>query len=258
MANAKDTLRSVLVVIATAVTIALNVLASMGKLNGVLTNEVSDKYPTVITPAGFAFTIWALIYTGLAVFSIYQLLPSKAEKYRGVRTLYIVSCVLNCGWILAWHNYAVGIAAVLIVILAAVLVMIARSFAGDAGSLAEAVLTKAIFGIYAGWVSAAALVNLIVFAKFEGIEMSSLMWNLIGMLCLAIAAAFAVMARLKLRNYFFPLSIAWAATGIAVKQTGNTAIIVTSAFCVIVSLVASVSFVLEGETFPRNTDSNAN
>ena len=59
-----DRIRSFLVLAATLGVIGFNALASMGYVNGVTPGEISDNYPTSITPAGYAFSIWSLIYLG--------------------------------------------------------------------------------------------------------------------------------------------------------------------------------------------------
>ena len=102
-----EKIRQVLVIIATIGTIIFNWLAATGVLGGVATNVISDKYPTNITPAGYAFAIWSLIYLGLIVFSIYQALPKNAERFRSLRTVYILSCVFNCAWLYFWHQEAI-------------------------------------------------------------------------------------------------------------------------------------------------------
>ena len=57
-------------------------------------------------------------------------------------------------------------------------------------------------------------------------------------------ATAAVLVRFKLTNYFYPLAVAWALTAIAVKQSGQTSVVVASAFGVIACLIASLSFVM--------------
>ena len=64
-----DKFRAALVLAATLGTIAFNWLAAVGRIGGVTPDEVSAKFPTPITPAGYAFSIWSLIYVGLLVFS---------------------------------------------------------------------------------------------------------------------------------------------------------------------------------------------
>ena len=126
--NSQDRIRSVLVLIATIATITFNLLAAGGYVNGVSPDMISNKYPTVITPAGYAFTMWSLIYVGIIAFSVYQLLPNQLARFRSVRTLYVISCLLNCAWIYFWHREQIAISFGLIVALCLTLVLILRNF----------------------------------------------------------------------------------------------------------------------------------
>src|SRR5688572_30707091 len=141
-----DRFRSYLVPLATLGTIAFNWLAAAGRVNGVTPSEISDKYPTPITPAGYAFSIWSLIYVGLIAFSIYQLLPKNAARFRNVRSLYILTCALNCGWIYMWHSDQIAICLVLIFLLAVCLFLINLSLRNTDG-MGEYWFAKAPFGI---------------------------------------------------------------------------------------------------------------
>lgn len=239
-----DRMRSILVVVAAIGTIAFNALASTGYINSVTPEIISGKYPTVLTPAGYAFSIWSVIYIGVLAFSIYQLLSINLVRLRAVRSLFIVSCALNCGWIYFWHREQIGVCLILIVALTGVLMLILRNLSQTKGGISS-LFTHAVFGVYAGWVTAASLVNAMVYLKYIDAAFSDTAWNFIGVLSLASAAALAVLVRFKLQNYLYPLAIAWAATAIAVNQSGNTAIVVAAAICVIVCLVMAVSFVMD-------------
>ena len=243
-----DRMRSVLVLVATIATIAYNGLAAAGQVNGVTPAVVSNRYQTVLTPAGYAFSIWSLIYIGLVAFSIFQLLPRNAERFRNVRTFYIISCVLNCAWIYFWHHDQIAVCLVLIAALLGTLLIVIKRLAPDTEP-GGALFAKVPIGIYAGWVTAASLVNLVVLLTYLGAQFGVQMWNAIGVTLILLAAAVGVVVRLWLKNYVFPMSIAWAATAIAVKQSGNTAIVASAAICVIVSLIATLSFVMDQKTF---------
>lgn len=244
MPNTQDRMRSILLLVATVGTIVFNGMAASGYIGGVTPEVISDKYPTVLTPAGYAFSIWSLIYLGLIGFSIYQMLPRQLVRFRSVRSLYVITCVLNCSWIYFWHYdqiaFCLGLIFALLVTLIAILYQLHRS--RDTGG---AVLTTAVFGIYAGWVTAATLVNFSILLKSQDLEISSLVWNIIGVLAILLAGGLGVLVRFKLRNFLYPLAIAWAATAIAVKQSGNTAIVVAASACVIVCLVMAISFVMD-------------
>lgn len=238
-----DRLRSILVLAATAGTAAFNWLAAAGRINGVTPQQVSDQYPTPITPAGYAFSIWSPIYLGLLAFSIYQLLPAHTAKFRNFRSLYITACALNCAWIFFWHGHQIAMSFIIIVALLAVLLVINIKIR-EWHSLAEFWLVNAPFGIYFGWVTAAAFVNLAALLVNWKVEMSASVGTFLGVVLILLAAALGVAVRKWLTNYFYPLAIAWALTAIAVKQSGHTLIVVAAAIGVIACLIASLSFVM--------------
>src|SRR5690606_16448353 len=39
--------------------------------------EVSEMYPSLFTPSGYAFSIWGIIYISFLVYGVIQLLPSN-------------------------------------------------------------------------------------------------------------------------------------------------------------------------------------
>ena len=70
--------------------------------------EISDKYPTYLTPAPYAFSIWGLIYFFLAVFAIYQIRAKSFENElinRGYWLLVPVNALANIGWVYTWVMY---------------------------------------------------------------------------------------------------------------------------------------------------------
>ena len=242
-ASLNDRFRSFLVPLATLGTIAFNWLAAVGRVNGVSPSEISDKYPTPITPAGYAFSIWTLIYVGLIAFSIYQLTPAATARFRNLRSLYIMTCALNCAWIYLWHSDQIAICFVLIVLLAAVLFFINLKLR-ETDSLKEFWYAKAPFSIYFGWVTAAALVNFAVLLVHWNVAISTTAWMWLGIGLILLAAALGVFIRIRLVSYLYPLAIAWALTGIGVKQSGQTLIVVATAVGTIACLIATLSFVV--------------
>src|SRR5829696_4204210 len=136
-----DRMRSFLVLAATIGVIVFNWLAATGRL-GSDTAAISAKYPTLVTPAGYAFSIWGLIYVGLLAFSVYQLLPANLARFRGVRSFYIFSCALNCAWLYFWHRDQIVICFAIILSLAITLLVICYQLR-DAESMRETWAAKA-------------------------------------------------------------------------------------------------------------------
>ena len=56
---------------------------SMTGIFGLTNGEVSAKYQTIITPAGWAFSIWGIIFTGELAFVVAQCFSSVACRSRG-------------------------------------------------------------------------------------------------------------------------------------------------------------------------------
>ena len=245
-------MRSLLVPAATAGVIAFNWLAATGRLGGVDTGEISDKYSTLITPAGYAFSIWSLIYIGLIAFSVYQALPANIARFRPLRTPYIFTCALNCAWLYFWHEEQIVLCFVIILALALTLLFI-NFIMREPESLADRWLVKVPFELYFGWVTAATLVNFAIMLKFLRVDLSSTANTVLGVFLILLAAGLAVIVRARLAAYVYPIAIAWALTGIAVKQSGQTAIVAAAAAGVVACLIASLSFVLN----MRSTDTPA-
>ena len=57
-------------------TVIFNALTAAGKI-GKSQKELSDKYPTLLTPPGYAFSIWGVIYFFWAVSVLLQLAPDR-------------------------------------------------------------------------------------------------------------------------------------------------------------------------------------
>lgn len=238
-----DRLRSILVLAATLGMIGFNWMAATGRLGGVQTNDISDKYPTLVTPAGYAFSIWSLIYLGMIAFSIYQMLPANVARFRPVRSLYIFSCALNCAWLYFWHEDQIIICFFILLALCITLFFINAIFRRPE-SLVDAWIAKAPFEIYFGWTTAAMLINFAIMLKSVGIPESPGAEKLLAITLILIAGGLAILLRLKLVNYFYPIAIAWALTAIAVKQSGQTLIVTAAALGVVACLIASLSFVM--------------
>src|SRR5215813_359144 len=196
--NSSDRLRSVLVMLAAAFTIAFNGLAASGYLNGVTPQEISARYPTILTPAAYAYSIWSLIYVGMAAFALIQLLPANLERFRIVRTPFIASCALNCGWTTFWLRDQPGICLVIIIALAFVLMLMMAQLAS--ADTAGTRVAKAAFGLYGGWVTVAALVNLFVALAASGISFTPSTVSVLAVAAIAAATAIAVLVVWKFRN----------------------------------------------------------
>jgi len=155
-----------------------------------------------------------------------------------------VACILHGGWVYFWVYDQIVISFVLIILLGVCLFLINR-FMRTSKSPGEYWLVNGPFGIYFGWVTALMLVNFAVLLVSWNVQISQSAWNTIAVIIVLLAGFLGVFMRIRLANYFYPVAIAWALTAIAVKQSGNTPIVLASAISVIGCLIAALSFVLK-------------
>jgi benzodiazapine receptor len=217
------------IVVAFVVVIVVNGMANGIPLGGQNTGEISAKYPSLFTPAGFTFSIWGLIYTLLLAFVIWQALPGQRnnKKIASISTLFIANCAANAAWIFAWHYDLLWLSLLLMGCILLTLVQIYRALeaAGPAASIVEWFLLHLPFSIYTGWITVATIANIScvqVAMGWDSAGLSQLDWTLLK---LAIAGAIGATVIIRKGDIAYVLVIAWAAYGIASKQTGMPEIV---------------------------------
>ena len=110
-------------IIALLITITVNYLSSTGIFNGVTVADISDQYHNYFTPAGYAFSIWGVIYLGLVAFVFYTSKSlfleddSNDEVVLKVGWWFVLSCVANSLWIVFWVNNVLWITVILMLFL---------------------------------------------------------------------------------------------------------------------------------------------
>jgi len=151
--------------------IAANWAANALPLNGNTTGQLSNMYPNYFVPAGYAFSIWGLIYLFALGFVVYGFMrdgvgeqentPPPAVQRIGWKWLLI--CAINVGWIFAWHYRLVEVSVVLMLAYLTTLSFIFLSLRENNRSQPatgkEAWLAWMPFGIHLGWICVATVAN---------------------------------------------------------------------------------------------------
>ncbi len=156
-------IRDFLPLLATLGVIAVNAAANLLPINGYTTGQLSALYPTGFTPAGWAFSIWSLIYLGLLALSVVAAFggESARARVRHILPWYLVNAAGNVGWIFAWHHREVALSvALMLVILASLVAMTAKLRRMPAASRTAFWTIDAPLRLYFGWITAATLVNI--------------------------------------------------------------------------------------------------
>ncbi len=230
-------------IVAFVVTITVNVLAgSTTLLNGVTSGEVSDLYPTLVTPAGFTFSVWGVIYMFLLVFIVYQALPKNRDKpFLGqIGLLFALSGAFNVSWLFLWHYRMVTYSLVLMFALLATLILIylRLGIGKTAVSLKEMVLVQMPFSVYLGWISIATIANVsvaFVAAGWGGGGIEPSTWAVV-IICVALLLSLAMLA--TRRDIAYSFVVIWALVGILEKQSENPSIVFASEIGIVLLFVA--------------------
>jgi benzodiazapine receptor len=236
-------------IVAFVLTVIVNSLAgSTTLLGGVNTAEISDSNPTLITPAGYVFSIWGIIYVLLGVFVIFQALPSQKEKEytKKIGWLFILSSVLNIVWLLLWQFEILSVSVVLMFLLLASLIAIylRLNIGKSAVSLREKLAVQLPFSVYLGWITIASIANVSVFLvseNWDGFGISAETW---ATLIIIVALVITLLVLATRRDIAYGLVIVWALLGIAVNQSGNQNIVTLTEASAIIVLLALAAVVL--------------
>lgn len=186
--------------------------------------ELSEKYQTIITPKGTAFSIWAIIFLFQGIFTIIQMMPSFRSRplvQDGVSFWYMITCYTQIGWTFAFAFEVNELALVfMFLIWISLMALIISQYYVELDSetskcfsmkgLVEFWLLKFPFCIHGGWITAASALNVCVIAV--DYQASAATQLAIGIICLAVLHAISVwhLFGYKRPNYTIPCVLVWA------------------------------------------------
>jgi hypothetical protein len=243
-ATGLDRVRQVSVTVAEILCV-VGTLVGVGLLGGTRVQESAggalSAEATRIAPAGPAFSIWSVIYVGLAAYTVWQWLPSSVtERTRSTGWLAAVSMLLNAGWLLVTQQGWIWASVVVIVALALVLGELLRRLTRQpAGGVTERVVVDWTFGLYLGWVAVATCANVTAALVASGVRPSDAVSDTLAVVVLLVAAALGVVfARTLGGRWTVAIAMAWGLGWIAVgRASGNPPSLVVALFAAIAALV---------------------
>ena len=202
----------ILPILVLALTVAFAAMGYLVPFDGYDSGQVpipQDDPP--IQPAGWAFSIWAIIYGWLGVSAVYGIWKRADDPdWNRVRLPLIASLVLGAIF-LSFSVVSAVWATVAIFLMAGVAIL-----ALLAAPSRDRWLLQAPVALYAGWLTAASFVSLGSAMAGWGVLTGPVGWAFIGLL-LALVSAVSVQAD-RPRAAEYGIAVAWALFGIAVKN----------------------------------------
>ncbi len=241
--------RQWLTVAAVLMAIAINGISNVNPPAGKNTGEVSNTIlgGVIITPAGYAFAIWGLIYIGLIAYSIYQALPAQRHNpaFQKVSWGIIGACVLQTIWIYVFLTFNFWPSVLLILGILGCLAYAYVNTRSVPATWKNRWLFQAPVSVYFGWITVATVVNVAGALYVMNVpaqrlaEFSSSIDPSAGGLfatdvMMAISAGLAALIAWKYRDVSFPAVVVWALIAIAVR---NSTLLLTTLIGVVLALV---------------------
>ena len=184
-----------------------------------------ERYPVPqvdppVQPAGWAFSIWGVIYLWLIVHAAFGLLRRPGDPdWTRTRLPLLVALAVGAVWIPVAQRSPVW-ATVLIVVM-----LVASLAAHLAAPRRDRWLAEAPLGLFAGWLTAATCVSLGLLAA--GYGLLGAVPAAVGALLLTLAATAAVLTVRPAPA--FALAVDWAFVGIAAQNAGSNFLLVALA-----------------------------
>ena len=192
-----------------------------GPTNG----AISDRYPTLIVAAGYAFAVWGLIFLWDVAFGAWQAFSSRARQasLAGVRPWAAAGFALTALWMPIFSQQVYWLALLVIWSALACLLVSAIKLSDLRAHLSGVTAWAwAPLSLHAGWLSMAAFLNTAqVIVAYRLLPTDAMLpWTLV---LFALATALLLWANHRMRgNLLFAAAALWALAAVYVKQSGWT------------------------------------
>ena len=235
-------------VVAFVITLFFNYLSNSGVFNGNTMGSVSARYQNLFTPAGYAFSIWGLIYLGLFGFMVYQ----ARSIFKQVRDddfvlkigwWFIISCAANILWILAWlYDYTgTSVVLMLVILFSLIKIIINTRMELDEVPISKLAFLWWPFSIYSGWISVALIANISAWLtkiNWNNFGLPDVAWAIIMIIVAGIINLMMTWTR-NMREY--AMVGVWALVAIAVANRETEMAVSTAALSVAAILLVSTT-----------------
>lgn len=246
-----------IVVTLSAIVMGIGTLAGFGLIGTRVEDSAGGVFAadaTLITPDTPAFSIWSLIYVGLAAYVIWQWKERDNPKAVRIGWLASASMILNAVWLGVTQLGWIWPSVVVILALAIILGMIVGRLSNEhRGSLIESVIVDGSFGVYLGWVSVASVPNVAVALIASGVDPGTPWAEITAIIVLGFAAGLGVMFAVRLgARWSVAAAMSWALAWIAIGRLSgplySTPVAVGAIVAAVVIIAANTYFFFKRRT----------
>jgi benzodiazapine receptor len=182
--------------------------------------ELSLKYQTLVTPVGWAFSIWGIIFTLQAIWILIPLFASQQRNTAWITAVgynYVYVCLAQAAWTLTFTNELIALSCICMLLILLFLVRLVRKLLPLAGNytFSQYTLRVAPFTIHMAWILAATFVNLNLFLVEQ--KVASVVQFYAAVTSLLVLFATALFFLWRNVDTVVPAVLAWPLLGIYVE-----------------------------------------
>ena len=191
--------------------------------------------------AGYAFSIWGLIYGWLIAYGVWQALPRTGESDLLSRMGWpSAAAMFGIGlWVIAsaadWEAATVALIALSALVLIAPMLMSTQLIRRAPSRDSDRWLIAWPLSLLAGWLTIATAVNVLTVLTGNGALPPGLTPTLWAVVAVAVVVIVALLVTWRLRLLAYPLPIAWGLLGVFVAELDRNALL---AFTALIAAVA--------------------
>lgn len=245
--------------VALFVTIIINYLSNTGNFNGNTISTISAKYENYFTPAGYAFSIWIVIYISLISFVIYQSINfdrkiKSSEVVSQIGWWFVISCMANCLWVFAWIYEYTGLSVLVMMVLLFSLfkIIVKTNMEMYDAPLREIIFVWWPFSMYSGWITVALFANISTFLTKIGWENFPISQVSLTIIMILLAGAIYLLLTWKRNMREYEMVGAWGLAAVGVTNVHDQKLIAWIAFTVagILFVSTTVHAYINRKSFP--------
>ncbi|WP_375563126.1 hypothetical protein ACE193_11510 [Bernardetia sp. OM2101] len=251
-------------------TVFLNYLSNTGFFGGKTIGEISKKYDTLFTPAGYAFSIWGIIFLMLFAFVGFQWyvlykFKNSVDNYDTsenvlVKTIHqtsfwlIVANLCNAAWVYVWLNEYIGLSVLVMFLLLFSLIKLTINLGLEIWDAPVRIIAFVWWPIviYLGWIMVASIANVssfLVSIGWQGEPFFASTWTVL-MIVVATGLYLGLIATRNLRET--AMVGVWALVAIAYRHWEVESLLAYAALScgILIFLAASFHGYKNQETSP--------
>lgn len=220
MTEQRDRLRALAVAVTAVAQVIASPLTTLAIGPSSNTGDISDDNVSPVTPAGYAFAIWGLIYFGCLALALYQLLPSQRDRevHRGTGWWLVGAFSASAIWVPIFGSRLLWLAQLVILALVGCLaVAAARLTRIPPATTSERVLLRLPVMLYLGWAVLASAAGFGATFRSLGLSETGTLATGVSLVLLGVATVASVIIVLRLTAVAgFVFATCWALVAVAV------------------------------------------